>query len=72
MKLFIHTKPNAREEKVEKIDETHFKISVSESPVDDKANRAVIRALADYLQLPPSRLDIISGRTARNKIVEII
>ena len=72
MKFFVHTKPNSREEKVEKIDETHFKISVSESPVDDKANRAVIRALADYLQLPPSRLDIISGRTARNKIVEII
>ena len=69
MKFFVHTKPNSREEKVEKIDETHFKISVSESPVDDKANRAVIRALADYLQLPPSRLDIISGRTASNKIL---
>ena len=72
MKFFVHTKPNSREEKVEKIDETHFKISVTEPPVDDKANRAVIRAFADYLQIPPSRLDIVSGRTARNKIVEII
>lgn len=71
MKLFIHTKPNAREEKIEKIDETHFKISVIEPPVDDKANRAVIRALADYLQIPPSQIDIVSGRTSRNKIVEV-
>lgn len=71
MKLFIHSKPNARENKVEKIDETNYKVSVTEPAVNDRANRAIVRLLADYLRIAPSQIEIVSGHTSRQKVVMI-
>lgn len=71
MKLFITAKPQAKEEKVEKIDETHFSVSVKEPPVRGLANAAIVKALALYCGVPQSSVIIISGRASRQKIVEI-
>ena len=38
MKIFVTVKPNAKEERVEKIDDTHFKVSVKEPPTEGRAN----------------------------------
>ncbi|MBI5123566.1 DUF167 domain-containing protein, partial [Candidatus Roizmanbacteria bacterium] len=46
MKIFIQAKPNAREEKIEKIDETHFIVAVREPPVKGLANAAIRKVLA--------------------------
>jgi hypothetical protein len=72
MKIFVSVKPGAKEEKVLRLDEAHFKISVKEPPVDGRANWAVIRTLADYLKKPATSLRIISGQTSRQKILEIL
>lgn len=42
-------------------------IYVRERAVDGKANEAVTRLLAAHLQLPRSRIELISGATARLK-----
>lgn len=72
MKLFVAAKPGARREKVEKIDETHFEVAVKEPPVQGRANAAIIRALADFLALPPSRLRIVSGWSSRRKVIDVL
>ena len=72
MKIFVKAKPNAREEKVEKIDEQNYVVSVKEPPVKGKANEAIRNALAVYFKTGSSRVKIISGYSSRNKIVEII
>lgn len=72
MKIFVKAKPNAREDKVEKIDETHFIISVKEPPVQGMANRAIIQACADYFGCAVSNIRIIAGAAAREKILEIV
>ena len=72
MKLFVTAKPMAREEKVEKIDATHFTVAVKEPPVEGRANRAVIKTLADFLGIAPSRLKIVSGYSSRSKILEVL
>lgn len=46
-------------------------VSVSAPAVDDRANEAVIRALADALGLPPRDVEIVRGRTARTKVVSV-
>ena len=56
---------------VKKVDETHFEVAVKEPPVEGRANQAVIQALADYFDLAPSRLEIVSGRTSRQKLIEV-
>ncbi len=71
MRIFVKAKPGAREENIEKLDDNHFIVAVKEPPVQGRANAAIIRALADYFGLATSRLEIVSGRTAREKIVEI-
>lgn len=64
MKLYISAKPRAKEEKVKKINETHFRVAVNEPPVQGRANMAIIRVLADFLNVAPSRLKIIAGHTS--------
>jgi len=72
MKIFVKAKPNAPEEKIEKIDENNFVVSVKEPPIKGKANEAIRNALAVYFKTASSRVKIISGYSSRNKIVEII
>jgi uncharacterized protein (TIGR00251 family) len=42
-------------------------IYVREPAVNGKANDAVIRLLAAHLQLPRSRVELVSGATSRQK-----
>lgn len=71
MKLFVTAKPRAKEESVKKIDDTHFVVSIKEPPVQDRANGAIIKTLAYFLGIAPSRLKIVSGHTSREKIIEV-
>ena len=72
MKLFIKVRPGARKNKVQKVDEINFVISVTAQPEKDRANRAAVHALADYLNMPSTRIRISAGLTARHKIFEIL
>lgn len=72
MKIFIRVKSGSNEEKVMKISDTNFKVLVREPPEKGRANRAVIRALADYFNANQSNIKIISGSTSKIKIIEII
>ena len=72
MKIFIKAKPSAREEKVEKIDDLNYVVSVKEPPIKGKANEAIRNALAVYFKTGSTNVKIISGYTSRNKIIEII
>lgn len=71
MKTNVKAKPNSREEKVEKVGENEFIVSVKEPPINGLANKAIIQALAEYFKISSSRIKIISGFTSRSKIVEI-
>lgn len=71
MKFIVKAKPSARENKVEKIDDNNYIVSVKEPPVQGKANRAIIEQLADYFNIPTYKIRIVAGHTSRNKIIEI-
>ena len=71
MRINVKVKPGSREEKVEKIDENNFVVSVKEPPVKGKANEAIRNALAIYFKTGSSRVKIVSGFSSRNKIIEI-
>ncbi|KKU72062.1 MAG: hypothetical protein UX98_C0020G0005 [Parcubacteria group bacterium GW2011_GWA2_47_26] len=71
IKIFVKAKPAASEDRVEKVDETHFEVSVKEPPIQGRANMAIVRTLAQYFQVAPSRVRIISGYTSRQKVVAI-
>ena len=72
MKINVKAKPGSREEKVEKIDENNFVVSVKEPPEKGKANEAIRNALAVYFKTASARVKIVSGYSSRNKIIEIL
>lgn len=72
MRIFIKAKPNAYEDKVEKIDETHFNVSVTEPAQNGLANKGISRVLANYFGVAQSTVVIKKGFTSKNKVVEIL
>jgi uncharacterized protein (TIGR00251 family) len=71
MKISVKVKPRAREEKIEKLSDTEFIVSVKTLPEKGAANEAVINLLADYFRISRSRVAIVRGATSRKKIIEI-
>lgn len=67
VRLEILAKPGARTPGiVRRIDGT-IVVSVRERAVDGKANDAIVRAVAAWLALPPSRVCVVRGASARRK-----
>ncbi len=46
-------------------------VRVTAAPVDDAANEAVVRALAEALDVPRRAVRIAAGATSKNKAIEI-
>jgi uncharacterized protein (TIGR00251 family) len=72
MKITVKAKPASKEEKVEKITEFEFVVSVKEPPVQGRANMAIIKALAQYFCVSPSQVRLVFGFTSRQKVFEIL
>ncbi len=51
--------------------EARLMVYVTVPPDKNKANEAMLRLLAKYFQLAPSRLVLLQGHTHRNKLVGI-
>lgn len=72
MKFFVKVKIRARRECVEKIDSENFIVSVKEIPEKGKANKAIIKILAEYFKIAPSMIKILSGGKSKQKTVELL
>jgi len=71
MKIFVKARPRAKEEKVEKIDESNFVVSVKEPPVQGRANTAISRVLAEYFKVSNFQVRLIFGFSSKQKVFEI-
>ena len=66
--IIVKVKPGSRKgPRVETGANGELTIYVREPAVDGKANDAVARLLAAHLQLPRSRVELVSGATSRQK-----
>jgi uncharacterized protein (TIGR00251 family) len=68
MKIKIKMHPNSSQEKIERVSENEFGVWMKEKPVDNKANIELVRILKKYFK---KNVEIKSGFTSRNKVVEI-
>jgi uncharacterized protein len=66
--VVVKVKPGSRKGPLVEVGSNgELTIYVQERAVDGKANDAVIRVLAAHLQLPRSRVELVSGATSRLK-----
>ena len=71
MKLYVKAKPKSKKEYITQTDETHFIVAVHEPAQDGKANRAIQKSLAAFLDMPKSSLILLSGEKSKEKVFEI-
>jgi len=71
MKIFLKVKLKASQGKVVKIDETHYQVYVTQPPEKGKANKQIIKLLADYFNVSLSKINIIAGEKRKEKVVEL-
>ena len=72
MKISVLARPRAKKAGVKKIDESHFEVSITAPAHEGRANAAVIRAMADYFDIAPSRVEIVSGLKGKRKTLIIL
>jgi uncharacterized protein len=72
-RLRLRVAPGARGRTSDAIERhgSAWKVRVQAPPDDGKANEAVLRLLATRLELPRSSLSLVSGHSAKDKIVEL-
>lgn len=71
MHITVTAKPKKKREYVEQISPTHYLVAVKEPTRQGRANQAIIRALAEYFDIAPSEIELISGHTSKTKIFEV-
>jgi hypothetical protein len=64
--------PDSKKPLVEESAPNVLRIFVREPAKDNQANRAVIKAVAQFYSLPENKLRLISGHRALNKMIEIL
>lgn len=71
MRIFVTVKPGKREDKIEKIDSSHYVVHTKVGPIEGRANTAVISLLSKYFAIPKSLITLKSGLKSRTKVIEI-
>ena len=72
MRINVKAKPGSkRGNLVTQMQDGSFEVHLREKPVDGKANEALIRVLAEHFGVRQRDVSILTGASARLKIVEI-
>lgn len=71
MKIRVTVKPSARKTEVVFVRDGYYQVSVTEPATQNKANEAVIKALAEHFRVAKSLISISRGQTSKVKTIEI-
>jgi len=69
--LELKVQPRARHNSVEGLHDGALKVRITAPPVDDKANDALCRWLAEDFGVVRAGVTVLRGATSRSKVVEI-
>ena len=71
MKITIFAHPNSKKPRIDKDLLGSLHIYVNQPPLEGKANKAVIEALAEHLKVSKSKIKLIRGEKSKIKIFEV-
>jgi uncharacterized protein (TIGR00251 family) len=71
--LAVRVTPRAsRNEIVEVLSDGTVKVHITAPPVEGKANEALIRFLAEVLDVAPGRIEVVAGAGGRDKLISVL
>ena len=71
MKIEVSVIPNSRNIEIIKISESCYRVRIDAPPIKDKANKRLIKVLAEHFKVSESSISIIKGLKSKNKIIKI-
>jgi uncharacterized protein len=71
MRIYVKVSPRSSKNEVIKISEGEYKVRLTAPPVDGEANDMLIKVLADHFGVGRSLIEIVGGKSAKIKIIEI-
>jgi len=69
--LSIRVQPRASSNEVLEVRNGRLLVRTTAAPADGKANKTVVRLVASFLDIAPSRIRLVKGQTQRNKVLRI-
>ena len=69
--LSLKVQPRASRNEIGAALGDELRVKVTAPPVDDAANEAVVRFLAEALDCPRSHVELVRGQTSRHKLVRL-
>jgi uncharacterized protein (TIGR00251 family) len=63
----VRVTPRAKRDEIGNVVNGLLQIRTTAPPADGKANKAVIKLLAEFMGVAPSRINLLRGATGRNK-----
>ena len=70
-RLCLRVQPRASRDEIVGIEGAAIRVRLRAPPVDGAANDALLRLLASRLEIPRSAMTLVSGQTARTKVVAL-
>lgn len=67
----VRVVPRASKNQIVGMQGDEFRIRLKAPPVEGKANDALVRFLADILKIGRGQIELVSGYTARRKIIRV-
>ena len=71
VRLRIHVQPGASKTEIVGRHGDALRVRVATPPVDGRANEALVRYLAERLDVPRRAIQIATGATSRRKVVDV-
>jgi len=71
MRIYVKVSPRSAKNEVVKISAGEYKVKITAPPVDGQANKMLIKVLADYFNIAKSSINIVGGKSAKIKMVDI-
>jgi len=71
VRFSVHVQPRAARTELRGVHNGALRVRVQAPPVDGAANAALVELLADSLGVPRRSVRVVSGETARLKVVDI-
>jgi len=71
MRIYVKVSPRSSKNEITKISEGEYKVKITAPPVGGAANEMLVKVLAEHFKVAKSQVEIVGGKTARIKIVDI-
>lgn len=72
MRITCHVLTQAKSNKVTRINDHTYRVSTTAPPVDNKANLAVAKLLAEHLGVKKSDVFLTAGHNTRKKLFDVV